>query len=157
MSQTTSDENRKRADIYQGVSKRRVRIVAGKLINAIERAIDEVDLFVVTTSVKSKIIEYGLEAKPDKPTSEVIEEKEERQVVKGIVDRGGLKQITSILKELKDISVFAAELDIIEQEARIDSLISQVQRKSQGDDEGVTCGVVCMPLRELDEGGATIN
>lgn len=138
---------------YRGVSKRDVRRITHKLIDAVERALDEIDTVVLTTTVKSKVIEYGLEAKPDKPTKEILTEIEEIEKVKCIVDRGGLKQITGVLKEIKDIGLFSSELDLLEQEARIENILSQIDsRLNGGDEENSACGVVVMPLRDMNGG-----
>nr|DAH97706.1 MAG TPA: hypothetical protein [Caudoviricetes sp.] len=41
---------------------------------------------------------------------------------KGIIDRGGLKQLTGVLKDLKEVLVLRSDADTREQEARIAKL-----------------------------------
>ncbi len=86
-----------------------------KLVEKLERAIDELDSYVVTTHVKEKTVEYDDEGK--KPVYEKTEEKEVVQLEKGIIDRAALKQLVSTLRELKGedgaehegVSVFLSE------------------------------------------------
>ena len=70
-----------------------------KLIEKLERAIGELDSYVVTTHTKEKTVEYDDEGK--KPLYEKTEEKEEIHIEKGLIDRAALKQLVSTLKELR--------------------------------------------------------
>ena len=70
-----------------------------RLIEKLERAIDELDSYILTTKTKEKVIEYEDEGK--KPMCERITEKEEMHIEKGLIDRSALKQLVSALNELK--------------------------------------------------------
>lgn len=51
---------------------------------------------------------------------------------KGIIDRGGLKQLTGVLKDLKDVLMLRSDADSREQEMRIAKLqrdLDQAQRQ----------------------------
>lgn len=134
---------------YRGVSRAQEKKITNLIFEKLRKAIEEVDTQLVTTTTKTKVIEYNLEAKPDKPTKEILTECEKSEYVKGVVDRQGLKQITAILKELKEISLFNAELDFEEQAARVENLIAQAQSRQGEEESGVNCGVVVIPEKQL--------
>ena len=54
-----------------------------------------------------------------------------------------IKQLTSALKDIKDIKGLKSEIDLREQEARIDKLRKDIEADKMGDDK--PCGVVLMP------------
>lgn len=82
----------------------RLLSISDKMIDKLERAVEELDLAQVTNKTKTKVIEYKNGKRPDKPTKEVIEEKEEILAVASIVDRKGLQQIATALKAVWDIT-----------------------------------------------------
>lgn len=92
--------------IVQTEVKRVTRLlsIADKMIDKIERAVEELDQAQVTNKSKTKVIEYKNGKRPDKPTKETIEEKEEILAVSSIVDRKGLQQVAMALKAMWDIS-----------------------------------------------------
>ena len=102
------------------------------LLDKIMKAISEVDLTVVTSTVKVKEIEYNNKERPDKPTKETITETVDIKTVETIVDRAGLKSIASALRDLKEVQNIKSDADIEEQEARIANLRS----KSKDDTDG---------------------
>ena len=59
------------------------------------------------------------------------------------LDSQTIKHLTSSVKDIKDIKGIKAELDIKEQEARIDKLRKDAELNNQ--DEGKPCGVLLMP------------
>lgn len=71
-----------------------------KLIEKIERAIEELDSYTLTKHTKEKSVEYDDEGK--KAVSETVVETEEISIVKGTVNTSGLKTIAAAIKELKD-------------------------------------------------------
>lgn len=115
--------------IKQKESDRMSRIMAAsdKLLEKIERAIDELDIQMVTYKEKTKVIEYNNYKRPDKPTKEVIEEKEELIETKSIIDRMGLQKVAASLLALKEIQDLKSEADIREQEARIAKLEKEAE------------------------------
>lgn len=82
----------------------RLMSISDKMIDKIEQAVGELDMAQVTNKTKTKVIEYKNGKRPDKPTKEIIEEKEEILAVSSIVDRKGLQQVAMALKALWDIS-----------------------------------------------------
>ena len=100
----------------------RVDELADMLLVKLEQAITELDLQLYKQTDKTKIIEYNNDRRPDKPTKETIHEEEKLLEAKSIVDRQGLKQIASALKDIKEVKMLRAELDRQEQEARIANL-----------------------------------
>jgi len=74
-----------------------------KLLDKLERAIDELDISLVTNKRKTRVIEYKDDKAIGKPTKEVIDETEEILQIASIVDRAGIKQLASALKDIKDI------------------------------------------------------
>ena len=99
----------------------RISAAADKLLAKIEEATEQLDQFIVTNKVKQKEVEYvSVEAGFGKPMKETVKEVEKKQVVKADhLDRMGLKQLTSALKDLKDIQ-FVKE----EQEQEQDTVVN---------------------------------
>lgn len=122
----------------------RIDDLTDKLLDKLEKAITELDLQLVRHTDKTKTIEYNNELRPDKPTKEVIHEEEKVLEVSSIIDRQGLKQIASALKDIKEVKMLKSELDRQEQEARIDKLRADAQQRNNDDDDDET-GVILMP------------
>ncbi len=70
-----------------------------KLIEKIDRAIEELDSYTLTKHTKEKNIEYDDEGK--KAICETVVETEEINIVKGAVNTANLKTIAAAIKELK--------------------------------------------------------
>ena len=96
--------------------------LADELMKKIEQAIGELDRQLVKHMTKTKVIEYHNELRPDKPTKEIVQEEEKLLDVESVIDRQGLKQIASALRDLKEVKMLKTELDRREQEARIAKL-----------------------------------
>lgn len=94
----------------------RIDDLADKLLVKLEQAITELDRHIIVHKHK---VETG--------TGE--ETTEYREAVEGgVVDRQGLKQIASALKDIKEVKMLRSELDRQEQEARIANLRRQTQK-----------------------------
>ena len=111
----------------------RIDDLADKLLEKLEQAITELDLQLYKHTDKTKTIEYDNDRRPDKPTKEVVHEEEKLLEVKSIVDRQGLKQIASALKDIKEVKMLRSELDKQEQEARIANLRKQAEKDDDDD------------------------
>lgn len=59
------------------------------------------------------------------------------------IDSQSIKQLTSSLKDIKDIKGIKSDIDLREQEARIDKLRKDIESDKMVDDK--PCGVVLMP------------
>ena len=116
----------------------RIDDLADKLLEKLEQAITELDLQLAKHTDKTKTIEYNNDLRPDKPTREVVHEEEKLLEVKSIVDRQGLKQIASALKDIKEVKMLRSELDRQEQEARIANL----RKNAEKDDDDTADGVI---------------
>lgn len=106
----------------------RIDDLADKLLEKLEQAITELDLQLYKHTDKTKVIEYNNSLRPDKPTKETIHEEEKLLEAKSIVDRQGLKQIASALKDIKEVKMLRSELDQKEQRARIANLQKQADK-----------------------------
>jgi isopentenyl diphosphate isomerase/L-lactate dehydrogenase-like FMN-dependent dehydrogenase len=113
----------------------RVSDLTDKLLDKLEQAIEELDIQLYKDVEKVKEIEYNNELRPDKPTKEIIHEKEKVLEVKTIVDRSGLKAIASSLRDIKEIQMLKTELDKQEQEARINKLRKEAEREDDTTNE----------------------
>ena len=111
----------------------RIDHLADKLLEKLEQAIDELDLQLCKHTDKTKTIEYNNEERPDKPTKEIIHEEEKLLEVKSIIDRQGLKQISSALKDIKEVKMLQSELDKQEQQARIAKLQADAAAREDKD------------------------
>ena len=83
----------------------RISNAADRLLEKIEEATEQLDQFIVTSKVKQKEVQYiNSKAGFGKPKKEVVKEVEDKRIVKADhLDRMGLKQLASALKDLKDI------------------------------------------------------
>lgn len=109
----------------------RIDDLADQLLEKLEQAITELDLQLYRHTDKTKVIEYNNDRRPDKPTKETIHEEEKLLEAKSIVDRQGLKQISSALKDIKEVKMLRSELDRQEQEARIANLRRNVDKDEE--------------------------
>lgn len=106
----------------------RIDALADQLLDKLEKAITELDLQLCKHTDKTKVIEYNNPDRPDKPTKETIHEEEKLLEVQSIVDRRGLREIASALKDLKEVKGIRSALDEQEQQARIENLKKQAAR-----------------------------
>lgn len=113
----------------------RIQDITDRLLDRIERAVEELDTQLYKAVVKTKEIEYNNFERPDKPTKEVIHEEERVLEVKTIVDRTGLKDIAAALKSIKEVQMLKTDLDLREQEARIRNLERQAESEENQSNE----------------------
>lgn len=74
---------------------------ATKLLEKINSSMEELNKYISRTTTKTKTTKYSNNV--NKPTQEVTIEKEEINELFSIIDRNGLKQLTSALKDINDI------------------------------------------------------
>lgn len=108
----------------------RLQDVTDRLLDKIEEAVEQLDITLSTNTEKVKVIEYKNELAPNKPTKETITEKEVVVETRTIIDRTGLKAITSALRDIKEVQMLRSELDKQEQEARIAKLRKEVEEET---------------------------
>ena len=87
-----------------------------------ERAVEELDT--VTESVREK-------AKKEDGGEVTTDYQRLLPQEKGIIDRGGLKQLTGVLKDIKDVLTLRSDADTREQEARIAKLQRDLDRETE--------------------------
>lgn len=112
----------------------RINRLANRLIDKLEKAVDELDVKTVTMKTTMK-------TGPAKVTTEYRKLDKEQE---GPVDKGGLQQLANTLRDLKAILDVRSELDRKEQEARIESLRARSAVNNDDDDE---TGVIMLPPR----------
>ena len=95
----------------------RMQNVADRLLDKLEKAVEELDLDVIT--VREKFVTDSGER-----TEESLFTREG-----GIVDRDGLRKVTAAMRDLKEVLQIRTKLDEQEQEARIDKLREEAQKK----------------------------
>lgn len=100
----------------------RLREVAGRLLERLEQAVEELDKGTVLLREKVKT-ENGEEI------TELIKAKR-----KGIVDRAGLKQLTGVLKDLQDILCRDGSMDVKERQLRLQKLEQELNRGPEQED-----------------------
>jgi len=81
----------------------RILTMADRLSDQLDQAITELDQQLVRQKKKQRVVEYNDPAAPGKPTKETVDEIEELEVVEGPIDRLGLQQLTTALKNLKEV------------------------------------------------------
>lgn len=105
----------------------RIQDITEKLLDKIERAVDELDIQLFKDVKKVKEIEYKNLERPDKPTKEIIHEEETVTEIHTIIDRKGVQELASAIKSLKEVQMLKTELDEQEQRARIEKLRKDAQ------------------------------
>ncbi len=78
-----------------------VKDVANDLLSKIVQANNELNMHIARNKKKTKIVEYNYDM--GKPSKETINEEEEIKSYIDIIDRKGLKELTSALKDIDDI------------------------------------------------------
>ena len=78
-----------------------VKDVANDLLKKIVQASNEINMHLARNKRKTKTVEYDY--KTNKPSKEMIDEQEEIKSYIDIIDRKGLKELTSALKDLNDV------------------------------------------------------
>ena len=99
---------------------RRVDALADSMLTCLERAVGELDT--VTRSVKEKV-------KKEDGSDVTTDYVQWIDGEKGVIDRSGLKQLTGVLKDLKDVLMLRSDADIREQEARISRIQKELERE----------------------------
>lgn len=112
----------------------RINRLANRLIDKLEKAVDELDMKTVTMK---NTVKNG-------PVRITTEYKKIERESGGPVDRAGMQQLTGVLRDLKAILDVRSELDRQEQEARIEALRAKYGAGNEDDDD---TGVIMLPPR----------
>lgn len=114
-----------------------MRFPIDQLLEKIQQAVTELDKHLCKTMTKTTTIQYGGGESGDLATEETVAHTEALNTVPGIIDRGGLKQITTALKDLKEVQMLRTELDRQEQTLRMALLLQQLEQP-ENRNEGIT-------------------
>lgn len=105
----------------------RAILIGDKMLEKVEESLNEIDIVLCRTTTTKKTV--------DRDEEEGLCEKtvttEDYTKKKVAIDRQGLKQLSSILRDLREIGIFRSELDKREQEARIEKLRKDVEEEKQ--------------------------
>lgn len=114
----------------------RISAAADRLLEKIEEATEQLDQFIVTNRVRQKEVKYvSSKAGFGKPQREIVKEVEDKRVVKAThLDRLGLKQLASALKDLRDIQ-FTANEERAQESPEINITISAATPEDMEDEE----------------------
>ncbi len=85
-----------------------------------EKALSELEQYVVRDKRKVRTVEYKDNMAIGKPTKEVVDEKETVRTEKGPVDRLGLSQGTNALKNIKELYALPVDMDSKKYQAELD-------------------------------------
>ena len=110
----------------------RILNISDSLLDKIEKSISELDRCIVKCKEKTKTLEYDYDTK--KPINEVVEEKEDIQIIEGMIDKMGLKQLVSTLKDIKDIHRSIEGTDETAEEDGGVIILSEVNEGIAGED-----------------------
>ncbi|MBE5873766.1 MAG: hypothetical protein E7287_05075 [Lachnospiraceae bacterium] len=91
--------------------------IGDKMLERVEESLEQIDMLLVKTTETVEIAK-----KVNGKLADVKTTTEKLKLQKVTVDRAGLKQLSAVLKDLREIGIFRSELDRREQEARIDRL-----------------------------------
>ena len=105
----------------------RAILIGDKMLEKVEESLDEIDMMLCRTVTTKK----GFEKDEEGHILETSISTEDFNKKKVAIDRQGLKQLSSILRDLREIGIFRSELDKREQEARIEKLRKDVEEEKQ--------------------------
>lgn len=102
-----------------------VKDVANELLNKIVQANNELDRHIAKSKTKTKKVRYN--QKTLKPFEETIEEKEEIKDYISIIDKQGLKMLSSALKDLNEILQPKEDNEKLD---KVDELLSRIKEEA---------------------------
>lgn len=106
--------------------------IADMATDKAEQALSELEQYVVRDKKKVRTVEYKDNMAIGKPTKEVIDETEHINMASGPVDRLGLSQVTSALKNIKELYALPVDMESKKYQAELD------RRKAEKEGGGST-------------------
>lgn len=94
--------------------------IADMATDKAEQALGELEQYVVRDKKKVRTVEYKDNMAIGKPTKEVIDETEHINIASGPVDRLGLSQVTSALKNIKELYALPVDMESKKYQAEFD-------------------------------------
>lgn len=107
--------------------------IGDTMLDKVEESLKEIDMMLCKHTVTVETVEVI-----DGKTAEVKRSTEDFTKKKVTVDRAGLKQLASVLRDLREIGIFRSALDRQEQEARINKLRKDAESELPDTDITVT-------------------
>ncbi len=104
---------------------------ADLLLQKVEEAAGQLHIQVAKKTEKEKQVEYDPNT-PGKVAKEMLIERESFEELPGIIDRQGLRQLSAVLKDIKEVKMPKTELEFREQETKLQLL----QRQLSGEETG---------------------
>lgn len=98
----------------------RILQIADMATEKAEQALGELEQYVVKDKKKVRTVEYKDNMAIGKPTREVIDETEHINIASGPVDRLGLSQVTSALKNIKELYALPVDMESKKYQAELD-------------------------------------
>lgn len=125
-----------RADFQKKVAKKTVDLICDeqadrivravrigdRMLEKVEESLEQIDMLLCERTVSTKKTELDKDGIPYEKTTT----RKSLSQKKGAIDRAGLRQLSAVLKDLREIGIFRSELDRKEQEARINKLQKDV-------------------------------
>lgn len=109
----------------------RMETIADGLMDRLEQALIELDRQMVKAKNTTKVIKYDNDRRPDKPTKEVVSEKEELIEVPALIDRKGVRDIAAALKDIREVLHIRSDDERREERARIANLERQAEKEDK--------------------------
>ena len=130
----TKTEQKTAEKIAENEADRAARIAAAadRIMDKLEQAIEELDKRIAKSSKKTRVIEYNDPNAMGKPTKEVIEERETFEDISVMIDRQGLQQISTALKNIRDITREDMGTESTEAAQKLDAVLSQLRGADNG-------------------------
>lgn len=101
--------------------------IGDRMLEKVEESLNEIDMILCkTTTTKKTVANDEEEGLCEKTVSS-----EDYSMKKVAIDRAGLKQLSAVLKDLREIGIFRSELDKKEQEARINKLRKDAEEEEK--------------------------
>ena len=101
--------------------------IGDKMLEKVEESLAEIDMILCKTTVSEKSVYKG----EDNMICDKTVSTEDYTQKKVAIDRAGLKQLSAVLKDLREIGIFRSELDKREQEARINKLRKDAEEEQK--------------------------
>lgn len=129
----------------------RIVTQSDRILDAVTKVLDNIDSIVLKRKIKKEFTEVDSETGV---VTGITVNDEEAIIQQGIIDITTLKQLSEVLKNIREIQMLRSDMDVREQEARIKKLEADAA-KSVGDDDTESTGVLILPSiiqREEEDG-----
>lgn len=101
--------------------------IGDKMLEKVEESLEEIDMMLCRSTKSARTVGRD----DDGNACEITRTTEDYTKKKVAIDRAGLKQLSAVLRDLREIGIFRSELDKKEQEARINKLRKDAEEESK--------------------------